>query len=126
MDKPTIRNMHDYISVNFGQGQVFTISWNGSKGHQHPREVFTRLDDFVQRQVKIGFNRGERIQTLVEQIDHLWPDWNKPMATFAPGDRVVGPTGVQDTVRKWRTNYHVQFDGYGFITSISPTLIRKA
>ena len=125
--KPTVKSMHDYISVNFGQGQVFTVSFRGSKGTNLPSDVFTRLDNFVQAEVKKPEgNYGKAIEALVEQIDTLWADWQKPMPPFVAGDRVIGPTGVQGTVKKKaRTNYEVQFDGDRFVTSISPTLIKK-
>jgi hypothetical protein len=120
--------MHDYISVDFGQGQVFTVSFRGSKGTNLSSEVFTRLDDFVQAELKKPEgNYGKAIKALVENIDCIWTDWNKPMPTFAAGDRVIGPNGVQGIVKKRaRTNYEVQFDGDRFVISISPTLIRKA
>jgi hypothetical protein len=120
--------MHDYISVNFGQGQVFTVSFRGSKGTNLPGEVFARLDDFVQAEVKKpGGNYGKAIDALVENIDRIWVDWQKPMPTFAAGDRVIGPNGKKGTVvGKARTNIKVQFEGDRFVTSISPTLIRKA
>ena len=126
--KPTVRSTHDYISVNFGQGQVFTVSYRGAKGTNIPSDVFTRLDDFVQAEVKKPEgNYGKAIEALVEQIDALWADWQKPMPTFVAGDRVIGPNGVQGVVKKKaRTNYEVQFDSDRFVTSISPTLIRKA
>jgi hypothetical protein len=125
--KPTIRSMHDYISVNFGQGQVFTVNRNGAKGTNVSGDVFTALDNFVQQEVKKpGGDYGKAIDALVANIDAIWADWSRPMPTFQTGDLVIGPRGKKGkVVGKARTNIKVQFEGDRFVTSISPCLLKR-
>ncbi len=125
--KPTVRSAHDYISVNFGQGRVFTVNRGGSKGTNLSLEELKPLDDFVQHEVhKPEGNYGKAIQSLVKQIDAVWPEWNKPMPTFTQGDTVIEPTGKRgNVVGKARTNLKVQFEGDKYVTLISPAILKK-
>lgn len=128
LKKPTVRNAHDYISINFGQGRVFTLNRNGAKGTNLPGAVFTRLDNFVQAEVKKpGGDYGKAVEALVAQIDRVWAAWNEPVPTFAVGDSVVDFVGKKGTVVvRLRINYKVQFEGDPYVTRVSPTLLRKA
>ena len=99
LKKPAVRNAHDYISINFGQGRVFTLNRNGAKGTNLPGAVFTRLDNFVQAEVKKpGGDYGKAVEALVAQIDRVWAAWNEPVPTFAVGDSVVDFVGKKGTV----------------------------
>ena len=126
--KPTVRNAHDYISINFGHGRVFTLNYSGAKGTNLSDEVFSRLDDFIQAEVKKpGGDYGKAVESLIEQIDRLWAEWNEVPLSFAIGEPVIGPGGKKGkVVGKARTNYKVQFEGEPYVTRISPTLLRKA
>jgi hypothetical protein len=117
--KPKIHliTQHDYISVRTDNG-TFTISHGGEKGSGllTRGDSFDRLCAFVKA---FQGTRGEAMAALAteEKLTELWPDWNKPVPSFAVGGSVRIPTfgkkyaGVYEILEIKRTTATLLIDG---------------
>ena len=125
MKKPSLRIAYDYISLNFGQGRVFTCNRSGEKGTNLSDEVFDLLCAYVKEGPG---NYGQRLAMLQREIDFIWPDWNKPPAAFAPGDNLLVGLGSKTKpavyVEKRKSNIAIKMDGR--VVVCSPHLCRLA
>jgi hypothetical protein len=81
-NRPTIITQHEYISINFGNNRRLTASFRGEKAAGSiPQTVFNLFSKAVQDPAW-GKNIGERIEKFVNDINTIWPEWNKPPMQF--------------------------------------------
>lgn len=125
--KPTLRVNHDYISINFGNGRVFTCNRNGEKATNLPIEVFDTLCKYIK---EAPGPYGKRFEMLLREIDYVWPEWNEKPPEFVAGDRLLVGTGKKPKlatyIEKRKTNIAVRIDGEPGVVLCSPHLVKKA
>lgn len=116
IQQPTLKTHHDYLSVNFGGGRVFTLGRSGEKGTNISDLVFNRLCWFVREHCAVkgeGRNYRTAFEDLIAQIDTVWPGWAQ-VPDFKVGDQVIcSACGNRrgQVVKKNRATCDVQFDG---------------
>ena len=119
--QPRIITTHDWISVDFGNGRRLTASRSGEKGTGAiPHEVFRAWSKMICEESPVTID--DRIAAFVARIDSIWPEWDVPPRTFTVGESVSFDFGKRGGVRRGtvvkvsRTNYTVDFVGYGKVS----------
>jgi hypothetical protein len=86
--KPTIINQHEYISINFGNNRRLTCSYSGEKASGAiPYNVFKEFSNRIR--AKSDVKIGDRVQQFVDEIDTIWPEWNRQPRKFQVNENVV-------------------------------------
>ncbi len=126
-----LKEIDDYISLDFGNGRRLTTSWSGQKASGAvPTHVFKAWCAMVDEKKPEGLFL-DRVKKFSTDIDKLWPEWSTPAKTFNIGQAVqfdFGPKrGGVDTgtvTEKLRTNYVIRFVRRGLIAMPGDLLAR--